>query len=61
MDLAEDECELVRRYRAMPRHQRPPYLRLGMRLLNDVPRVRAEYLFWDEIKSADARRVAAKR
>ena len=61
MDLTEDECELVRRYRAMPPHQRPPYLRLGMRLLNDVPRVRAEYLFWDEIVRADGRRVVAKR
>ena len=36
-------------------------IRLGMRLLNDVPRVRAEYLFWDEIVRADARRVAGRK
>ncbi len=61
MDLTDDEWELVRRYRAMPPYHRPPYLRLGLRLLNDIPRVRAEYLFWDEIARADARRAVAKR
>ncbi len=61
MDLTDDEHELVRRYRAMPAHYRPPFRRLSLRLLNDVPRVKAEYLLWQEIVRADTKHAIGKR
>ncbi len=52
---ADDQTEAARKsqaiLRAMPPEYHSAWIRMGIRLLNDVPPAKAEALFWQEVSA----------
>ncbi len=50
---ADDQTDVGRRaegiLRSMPPKYRPAWIRMGIRLLNDVPPAKAKALYWQEL------------
>ena len=50
--LTEEELESLEKLRSMPPDYRAAWMRMGIRLINGYPTVKAEALFWRDIAAA---------